>query len=136
MPCKDAIVEALNLAFPTVVTSGSILAAAGTLISFFTSNEAIAGIGECLGRGTLVSMLLVMGVLPQILILGDTIIEKTSFELKHNLPARPVSGNIQVNGHVRGYVNGVVDADIYGTVRGTLLGKMDDGTLQALEAEL
>ena len=30
--------------------------------------------------------------------------------------------------------NGVVDADIYGTVRGTLLGKMDDGTLQALEA--
>ena len=134
MPCKDAIVEALNLAFPTVVTSGSILAAAGTLISFLTSNEAIAGIGECLGRGTLVSMLLVMGVLPQILILGDTIIEKTSFELKHNLPARPVSGNIQVNGHVRGYVNGVVDADIYGTVRGTLLGKMDDGTLQALEA--
>lgn len=133
MSCKDAIIEALNLAFPTVVTSGSILAAAGTLISFLTSEPAIAAIGECLGRGTLISMLLVLGVLPQILVLGDTIIEKTSFQLKRPVSARQVSGNLQVSGHVRGYINGVVDADIYGTVRGTLLGRMDDSTLQALE---
>jgi len=134
MNCKDAIVEALNLAFPTVVTSGSILAAAGTLISFLTSEPAIAAIGTCLGRGTLISMLLVLGVLPQILILGDTIIEKTSFQLKTPVVTRQLHGTIPVNGHVRGYVNGMVDADISGTVRGTLVGRLDDGAMDALEA--
>ena len=134
MSCKDAIVEALNLAFPTVVTSGSILAAAGTLISFLTSEPAIAAIGTCLGRGTLISMLLVLGVLPQILVLGDTIIEKTSFQLKTPVVTRQLNGTIPVNGHVRGYVNGMVDADISGTVRGTLVGRLDGGALDALDA--
>ena len=54
-----------------------VLAAAGILIGFLSSNPAISSIGVCLGRGTVISIFLVMGVLPQILLLGDIIIEKT-----------------------------------------------------------
>ena len=79
MPKIDAIKESLELAFPTIFTSGSIMAAAGTAIGFLSSDGAISGIGVCLGRGTLISIILVMGILPQLLLLGDFVIEKTSF---------------------------------------------------------
>ena len=58
---------------------GSILSAAGFLIGQITTEPSIVGIGQCLSRGTLISMFLVMFVLPQILVLGDRIVEKTSF---------------------------------------------------------
>lgn len=80
MPKVDAIKESLELAFPTIFTSGSILMMAGTAIGFLSSDGAISGIGICLGRGTLISIVLVMGILPQLLLLGDFIIEKTSFQ--------------------------------------------------------
>lgn len=82
MPIKQAAVETLNQAFPTIITSGTILAAAGVLIGQLSSDGAISSIGVCLGRGTIISIILVMGVLPQILLLGDTIIERTSFTIK------------------------------------------------------
>ena len=78
----DAIKQSLNLAFPTIFTSGSILASAGFAIGFLSSDAAIASIGSTLGRGTLISIVLVMEILPQLLILGDFIIEKTSFSIK------------------------------------------------------
>ncbi len=130
MPPKEAIVEALNLAFPTVVTSGTMLASAGILVYFLTSQPAITAIGECLGRGTLISMLLVLGVLPQILVLGDTIIEKTSFILKAPIVTKRASGTLRVHGRVRGYVNGIVDAEIHGTIQGSLNAVVDTGSLE------
>ncbi len=130
MSSKEAIVEALNLAFPTIATSGTILSAAGILIYFLTSEPAITGIGQCLGRGTIISMLLVMGVLPQILVLGDTIIEKTSFILKPPVTAKRASGTLRVHGRVRGYVSGVVDAEIHGTIQGSLSAMVDSGTIE------
>lgn len=77
----DAIKESLNLAFPTIFTSGTILASAGFAISLFSSNPIIASVGSSLGRGTVISIILVMGTLPQLLVLCDYIIEKTSFNL-------------------------------------------------------
>ena len=120
MKPKEAVVEALNEAFPTIITSGTILAAAGILIGFLSSNPAISSIGVCLGRGTVISIFLVMGVLPQILLLGDIIIEKTAFTLKSRLPVQTHTGSMRVDGHVRGYVSGMVDADFKGTVYGTI----------------
>lgn len=78
----DAIKQSLNLAFPTIFTSGTILACAGFAIGLFSSNPVIASVGSSLGRGTVISIALVMGILPQLLVLGDFIIEKTSFNLK------------------------------------------------------
>ena len=126
---KDAIVTALNESFPTIFTSGSILASAGVLISVLTTNPVIAAIGECLGRGTIVSILLVLFVLPQILVLGDVIIERTSFEMKGIAGAtRNVSGTMHINGRVRGYINGVVDADIKGVLHGQFNAAISTGT--------
>lgn len=126
---KDAIVTALNESFPTIFTSGSILASAGVLISVLTTNPVIAAIGECLGRGTIVSIILVLFVLPQILVLGDVIIERTSFEMKGIAGAtRNVSGTMHINGRVRGYINGVVDADIKGVLHGQFNAAISTGT--------
>lgn len=77
-----AIKQSLNLAFPTIFTSGTILACAGFAIGLLSSNPVISSVGSSLGRGTLISIALVMGILPQLLVLGDFIIEKTSFNLK------------------------------------------------------
>lgn len=132
MPIKDAMVETLNQAFPTIITSGAILAIAGLLIGFLSSDVAISSVGICLGRGTLISIILVMFVLPQILILGDTIIEKTSFTLKRKELIQKRSGNMWVNGRVRGYVCGIVDANISGVIRGEISAQLDsDGAEEA-----
>ncbi len=79
----DAIKQSLDMAFPTVFTSGSILAAAGAAIGLLSSEPAISSIGVCLSRGTLISIVLVMGLLPQLLVLGDFFIDKTSFSIKN-----------------------------------------------------
>lgn len=135
MPPKEAIVQALNLAFPTIVTSGTILSSAGILIYFLTSEPAITAIGECLGRGTLISMVLVLGVLPQILVLGDTIIEKTSFILKAPNPTRHATGTLRVNGRVRGYINGVVDAEVHGIIQGSVNAIVESGAIENAKDE-
>lgn len=83
-PC-DAIKKSLELAFPTVFTSGTILASAGIVIGLLSSEPAISTIGTVLGRGTIISIVLVMGILPQLLVLGDFIIDKTSFNLKDHI---------------------------------------------------
>lgn len=75
----DAIKEALELAFPTIFTSGTILASAGIAISLLCTDPAVSSIGVALGRGTITSIILVMLILPQLLVLGDFIIERTSF---------------------------------------------------------
>ena len=61
---KEAITDALNKAFPTIVTSGTMMAAAGGVIAFVASNETISAIGVYLGKGTLISMLLVRPAFP------------------------------------------------------------------------
>lgn len=132
MSIKDAMIETLNQAFPTIITSGAILAIAGLLIGFLSSDVAISSVGICLGRGTLISIFLVMFVLPQILLLGDTIIEKTSFTLKHRELIQKRSGNMRVNGRVRGYVCGIVDANISGVIHGEISAQLDsDGADEA-----
>ena len=125
MDYKQAMIKALNTAFPTVITSGTILAAAGFAIGILSSENTVASIGICLGRGTLLSMLMVMGVLPQILLLGDSVVEKTSFSINRSTQLQSLSGTMRVNGHLRGYVNGFVDADIRGIVNGTVRASVD-----------
>ena len=131
MSPKQALIKALDLSFPTVLTSGSILSAAGFLIGKITTEPSIVGIGQCLSRGTLISMFLVMFVLPQILVLGDRIVEKTSFQMK--LPAasarsQRLSGATFVNGRVRGRISGFVDAEIHGVIRGDIAAIMSSGS--------
>ena len=116
---KDAIIQALNAAFPTVFTSGSIMAAAGLLIGNLSAQPVVSIMGTCLGRGTIISILLVLGVLPAFLVLGDTLIDRTRFHI--SMPQTPKtvsSGSMRLSGHVRGYMSGMVDADFNGTLHG------------------
>lgn len=132
MPIQQAMIAALNEAFPTIFTSGTILAVSGVLIGAMTTNPVIAAIGTCLGRGTVISIVLVLAVLPQILLVGDSIVERTSFAMKAPIDLsrinRSASGSMRVSGRVRGYVNGVIDAEIKGTLNGTLKASVTSGT--------
>lgn len=123
MPHKEAIVVALNAAFPTVFTSGGIVTIACFLIDKMTAQPVIAIMGNCLARGTFISIILVLGVLPAILVLGDSIIERTRFIMKGVMPEKPAvkkAGEVKLHGRVKGFVSGEVDADIFGVVRGEI----------------
>ncbi len=125
LPLKEAMVETLNQAFPTIITSGTILAAAGIAIGFLTSNETISTIGIYLGVGTAISIFLVMFVLPQILLFGDSLIRKTTFNFEPNARAASRVGVMRIDGRVRGMMNGYVDAEIHGLFRGTMTALVD-----------
>lgn len=140
---KAAVSEALDFAFPTIITSGSMMTLAGVFIGRMTSDPCIAGIGECLGRGTLISIVLVMLVLPQILIVGDRIIAKTAFDIETPVHTREESGTLLIDGMVRGTINGTVIGTVHAVVRGEanvilVSGSMerqeDDGTPALIEA--
>ena len=121
MPHKKAIVKAINSAFPTVFTSGIMMASAGLLIGNMSAQPVVSIMGTCLGRGTIISMILVLFVLPAFLVLGDSIIERSKFTLKPvTLPTRQASGTMRIQGHVRGRVSGYVDARIEGILHGQL----------------
>lgn len=131
MPSKEAIIQTMNQAFPTIITSGLILAIAGTLIGMMTSEAAIASIGQCLGRGTFISIFLVMLILPQILLLGDSIIEKTSFNVSIPIQAKNMNGAVRVDGMVKGTISGEIIGIVHAKVKGdvnvnVLLGEMNE----------
>ena len=93
---------------------------AGILIACISTNGVITSVGECLGRGTIISMVLVMCVLPQLLLIGNKIIDRTSFTIKKPDIVQKETGTVFVNGRVRGRISGVVDAEIHGILHGEL----------------
>lgn len=118
MSKKDAIIETMNFAFPTIVTSGTMLALAGIFIGQMSSDGAVCGIGQCLGRGTILSIFTVMFVLPQILLLGEKIIDKISFAVSIPLKLERNSGLMRIDGFIQGQMNGSVMGEFHGLVRG------------------
>lgn len=135
LPIKEAIVEALNQSFPTILTSGVILASAGIVISQLSTDGTIAALGLCIGRGTIISMILVIFVLPQILLLGDSIIERTTFAQKKSALVQERTGKLLVNGRVKGYVSGVVDMEMKGVLEGDLKAMVSTGIVEEVEEE-
>ena len=73
--------EAVNQSFPTVLTSGSIMTIAGLLIAYRVSDIYVGHIGLAVGRGAFTSVVLVLTVLPQLLVLLDSGIRKTTFRI-------------------------------------------------------
>lgn len=134
---KEAIVHALNSSFPTIFTSGTIMASAGILIGNLSAQPVVSIMGSCIGRGTIISIILVLGVLPSILVLGDSIIERTSFKIKGiELNTRQATGTLRVKGHIRGYISGVVDADFSGIIHGQLNANIStDGKVEEIEEQ-
>ena len=97
---------------------GNFLAAAGFILGSISSEGTIVGIGQSLGRGTVISIVLVMFALPQILLLGWKIIEKTSFSVQAPVHRHEARGRMLVDGLVRGTIHGTVTGHMQATVEG------------------
>ncbi len=120
MERKQAAVEALSQSFPTILTSGTIMAVAGFLIGGISTDATIGSVGQTLGRGTVTSIILVMTVLPQLLMLGDALIERTAITLNRDRKQRFNQGTMRLDGHVRGHVAGFVDGEFKGVLHGSV----------------
>jgi hypothetical protein len=132
---REAIIDTMNFAFPTIITSGTILAVAGTLIGRMTSEPTIMGIGQSIGQGTLISIFLVMLVLPQILLLGSGVVEKTSFSMRSSLRQRSASGRVRVDGIVHGEIHGTVTGTVHAFVDGDVDVRLVSGNLTGSEED-
>ena len=130
MDAKEAIGIAINKAFPTILTSGSIMAASGFLLGAISTSPVNAIMGQCIGRGTVISMFLVLFVLPCVLVVGDRIIEATSFSMK-GLPVAEFEdqGTMCVRGRIHGYVEGVIDGEVDAIVHGRVHAAIVAGNL-------
>ena len=95
------------------------MASAGLLIGNLSAQPVVSIMGSCLGRGTVISIILVLTILPSVLVLGDSIIERTSFKMKGiELPTLSTSGMVYVHGKLHGHISGMVDGEFNGIIRG------------------
>ena len=139
MEKKQAAAMALNQSFPTILTSGSILTLAGFLIGMLSTNAIISALGTALGRGTIISIVIVMMILPQLVLLTDKFIEKTSFRKEDTDAAknekREMSGLVYINGRIKGEVTGFMDGVFKGFIKGDINAKIEVGEPERLLLE-
>ncbi len=132
---REAIINTMNLSFPTIITSGTMMAVAGTLIGKMTSDCAIYGIGKCLGRGTIISIFITMFVLPQILLVGDKVIELTAFVMNMPIQNRQSTGVMRIDGAVRGHIDGNVVGTMHAVVRGNISAFIDNNNITVMDED-
>lgn len=68
---KAAVVETISNVTVSILTSGSAMAAVGLLMGYISSNQLLAQLGIFIGRGAILSLVIVLFVLPGILYLFD-----------------------------------------------------------------
>ena len=79
---KTALYKSVEAAMPTIFTSGMILMICGFVIGFIASQTAISTVGVLLGKGTLISILMIVFVLPALLYLLDAFVLGLSMKSK------------------------------------------------------
>ena len=67
---------------------------------------------------TIISMLMVMFVLPQVLLIGSKLVDMTSFKMPTKNSNAKESGKVIVDGLVNGTINGTFKGIIKGTING------------------
>jgi len=75
-----AVCQTISETLGSILVSASILAFAGVTLWRTSSNPVVSELGLLLGRGTALSMLMVVCFLPAVLTLSDRLIEKTTFQ--------------------------------------------------------
>ncbi len=80
LPPGEAAARAMQTAGGSVITSATILTVAGLCEALVSSIPSVSQIGLLLGRGALLSGLLVLFVLPRVLVICDTLIIKTTWQ--------------------------------------------------------
>jgi predicted RND superfamily exporter protein len=79
----DTMATAVDAVFPTILTSGGILTLTGVTMSIVTKEPIVASLGQLLGLGAFISVLMVLFVLPPLLVVTDKATEKAQI-LMHN----------------------------------------------------
>lgn len=80
MSAVMAIQTAINEKFFAILISASILSSVGFILWITSSNPIVSSIGILLGRGALLSFVLVMILLPALLVVFDRMIEKLTYK--------------------------------------------------------
>jgi predicted RND superfamily exporter protein len=88
LPARDAVQSALGESFRSILVSAAVLSAAGFSLYASTTTPAVSEIGLLLGRGTLLSLVMVSFFLPAMLLLCDRAIGKTSYKSSFWSPSR------------------------------------------------
>ena len=81
MEKEAAAVETLKRSIPSILTSGSILTIVGYILYHISSIAAIGDMGHLIGRGAILSMLLVCTFMPALLVLGDRVLMNNELEM-------------------------------------------------------
>lgn len=79
---QEAIQQTISSVTVSILTSGTALVIVGYLLAYITSHGVLQELGLLIGRGTLMSMAIVFFVLPGLLYLLDTFIERTTIGVK------------------------------------------------------
>ena len=79
LPKKEAIHKSLGSSFRSILVSAAILSSAGFILALTSTNPIIYDIGMLLGRGALLSMLMVVVFLPFILTTFDGVIGRATY---------------------------------------------------------
>ena len=74
LPKKEACIEAVTRSCSSIFTSGTIITLAGYIVHFISTTAAIGDLGHLIGRGGLLSVMLVLTLLPALLVLCDRLI--------------------------------------------------------------
>lgn len=75
---KNAIIETVSTCASSIMTSASVLTVVGFLLGYISSHGILSQLGIFLGIGTLCSLIIVLFVLPGLLYVFDSIIQKTT----------------------------------------------------------
>jgi predicted RND superfamily exporter protein len=75
-PKFEAVHHAIRVSLPTLLTSGGILVVSGFSVGLISSVTTISSLGILMGRGALISCLMVIFLLPQLLLIFDKIVYK------------------------------------------------------------
>lgn len=82
MDSKEASIKTISDTFISILTSALILMICGFILGAYSSNSIIAQLGTLVGRGALISMILVIFVLPELLVFFDKLILNTTKNMK------------------------------------------------------
>ena len=77
---KAAAIWTLNRSIPAILTSGSILTICGYILYYISTISAIGELGHLIGRGAWMSVLLVLGLLPALLVLIDPLLRESEMD--------------------------------------------------------
>ncbi len=80
MPQREAMHASLGETFKSILVSASTLSSAGFTLYSTSTNPSVSGLGLLMGRGTLLSMVMVVCLLPALLTLFDKAVAKTTYK--------------------------------------------------------